>query len=297
MLNFSKSIFEMRETVIENKKFIRGLLYLKTATTSAVKEISNSILKKFMADVKGILIKCVRAIKIDEAHLKMQGKSYYYFTLRFMEIVGKGPFVHQQYHIHNVALLFAQAPDQPYASNIKRCLNDAITPKYEFSMEHFSRSFTTLPDGTTVIERAANVSISKKIHAPSETWLKCMTHALKNVIKYVLVSYCNSKILEAVKRVFQDANRVGWNHLLPNGCRLVQESETRFGTHYRVAERFVRSACFISELVETRLCGSEQTAYRSLKKTSNIDGTTIGYPGIESLFDGFGIVVDCIERF
>ena len=103
--------------------------------------------------------------------------------------------------------------------------------------------------------------------------------------------------LRSMKRIIEDANRVGWNYLLPNGCRLIQESETRFGTHYQVAERFLKAACHISELVETRLSGSARTAYSSLKKTSNIDGTITGYPGIEALFDGFGIVVDCIERF
>ena len=34
-----------------------------------------------------------------------------------------------------------------------------------------------------------------------------------------------------------------------------------------------------------------------MKKTSNIDGTITGYPGIEAIFDGFVVVVDCTERF
>ncbi len=43
--------------------------------------------------------------------------------------------------------------------------------------------------------------------------------------------------------------------------------------------------------------GAAQTTYSSLKKTSNIDGTIVGYPVIEAIFDAFGIVVDCIEHF
>ncbi len=39
-----------------------------------------------------------------------------------------------------------------------------------------------------------------------------------------------------------------------------------------------------------------QAAYRSLKKTFNIKEIIIGYPGIESIFDAFGIVADCIEQ-
>ena len=40
-----------------------------------------------------------------------------------------------------------------------------------------------------------------------------------------------------------------------------------------------------------------QEAFISLKKTSNIEKIIIGYLGIEPIFDGFGIVVDCIEPF
>ena len=81
-----------------------------------------------------------------------------------------------------------------------------------------------------------------------------MAHALNDVIKSVLASDCNSTILEMVvrdlrlmKRIIEDAKRVEWNHLLPNGCRLIQESETRFGIHYEVAERFLKAACHISQ--------------------------------------------------
>ena len=171
-------------------------------------------------------------------------------------------------------------------------------------MEYFSRGFTIVADGAAVMVRVVNSSVSREIHAPSETWLNWMAHALNNIIKPVLVSYSNSTILEVVarylrsmKRIIEDANRVGWNHLLPNSCRLIQESETRFGTHYQFAQAFLKAACHISELVETRLSGSERTAYSSLKKKSNIGGTILGYSGIEAIFDGFGIVVDCIERF
>ena len=234
----------------------------------------------------------------------MQGKHYYDFTLHFKEIVYKGPFVDQQYQIPNLTLVLAEGTDQPNARNIKKYLNDALTLKYEVSMVYFLRGFTVVTAGASIMAWVANASVSREIHAPSETWLNCVAHALNNVTKSVLASYCNSKILEVVvrdlrsmKRIVEDVNRIGWNHLLPNSCRLMQESETRFSTHYQVAERFLKAPYHMSELVETHLSGSAEKAYSSLKKASNIDGTITGYPGIEAIFDGFGIVVYCIERF
>lgn len=33
-----------------------------------------------------------------------------------------------------------------------------------------------------------------------------------------------------------------------------------------------------------------------LRKTTNVDGTIVGFPGVEAIFDGFGVIVDCSTR-
>ena len=55
-------------------------------------------------------------------------------------------------------------------------------------MEYFSRGFTIVTDGTAVMARVANALVWREIHAPSETWMNWMAHALNNVIKSVLAS-------------------------------------------------------------------------------------------------------------
>ena len=101
----------------------------------------------------------------------------------------------------------------------------------------------------------------------------------------------------AMKKILEDANRAGWSHYLPHGYKLQQESETRFGTHQQVAERFLKSAPRLSAILETFRGSSARKAYNSLKKSSNVDGLVTGYPGIKAIFDDFGIVSDCIDRF
>ena len=59
----------------------------------------------------------------------------------------------------------------------------------------------------------------------------------------------------------------------------------------------MKSAPKVSLYVKNLYGSGVQEAFISLKKTSNIDGTIIGYLSIEAIFDGFAIVVDCIERF
>ena len=98
-----------------------------------------------------------------------------------------------------------------------------------------------------------------------------------------------------MKKIAEDANRAEWNHLLPDGFRLKQEYETRFGTHYYCKERFLKSASRLYCLIERKAGNTAKTAYGSVKKTSNIDGTIICYPGIEAIFDAFDVLVDFIQ--
>ncbi len=50
-------------------------------------------------------------------------------------------------------------------------------------------------------------------------------------------------------------------------------------------------------MLASHLGSSARSSYISLKKTSNIDGTITGYPGIEAVFDEFGVLGDYIECF
>ena len=59
----------------------------------------------------------------------------------------------------------------------------------------------------------------------------------------------------------------------------------------------MKSASYYPAILETVRGNAAQAAYNSLKKSSNIDGKVTEYPGIEGRFDGFGIAVDCIDRF
>ena len=77
----------------------------------------------------------------------------------------------------------------------------------------------------------------------------------------------------------------------------MQESETRFGTHYQVAERFLKATPEIYSLLDSHLGASARALYSSLKKTSNNNGNITGYPAMEAVFDAFGVVADCIEQF
>ena len=64
----------------------------------------------------------------------------------------------------------------------------------------------------------------------SENWMRCMAHSLNNSMK-TLMSKCKkvgtlsvvAEDFRAMKKIIEDTNCAGWNHLPPNGCKLKQE--------------------------------------------------------------------------
>ena len=120
--------------------------------------------------------------------------------------------------------------------------------------------------------------------------MRCKSHLLNNVMKKAMTSCSQSNILRvvthdlhAMKKITEDANRAEWNHFLTDDFRLKQERETRFGTHYYCAERFLKSASRLSCLIERKAGNAAKAAYGSLKKTSTVYGTIVGYPRIEAI--------------
>ena len=91
--------------------------------------------------------------------------------------------------------------------------------------------------------RMANSSVSTRVCARDEKWMRCYVHVLQNCTKSAF-SVCadDSSMLKiefdfkSVKRIVEDSKRYGWNNYLPVGYRLIQDVDTRFGTFFLVTE-------------------------------------------------------------
>ena len=97
-----------------------------------------------------------------------------------------------------------------------------------------------------------------------------LAHFLNNVMKHAISKCRNNAVLttvandlRSVKKIVEDANRSEWSHLLPDGYTVIQESETRFGTHYEVVERFLKSAKIVAIHLGTRTECATGAAFKS----------------------------------
>ena len=128
-------------------------------------------------------------------------------------------------------------------------MNGALKGKYELSLDRFFRDFTIMTYGAAVMARVVNAFVSREIHASDENWMSCMAYRLNHAMKSVMSTHCSGTILEEVaqdfwsmKKIIEDRNRSGWNHLLPRGYKLLQDYETRFGTYFQVSTRYLKVA-------------------------------------------------------
>ncbi len=92
MRHFAQPIFEMGQSSVNEKIDPKSYLPGRDAVTNAVKDLSDNLRQKLARDMQKGLLRLGDAFTVDEAHLKLQGRHYYDFTLHFMEIIEHGTY-------------------------------------------------------------------------------------------------------------------------------------------------------------------------------------------------------------
>ncbi len=104
--------------------------------------------------------------------------------------------------------------------------------------------------------------------------------------------------VKLVKRIIEDSKRFGWNKNLPHGFRLVQDVETRFGTIFRVVERFLKSSTKVWSQVLTLNRTIARSSYEALETTAvNSSVGDVTFPAFEAVIDAFNPVYDAVVEF
>lgn len=119
--------------------------------------------------------------------------------------------------------------------------------------------------------RMTGSSVSTNVCALDERWIRCYVHILNNAMKAAMGQCNNHAVLKnvsedfrAVKRVVEDANWAQWGKKLPDGYRLVQEIETRFGTNYLVEQRFLKLSLMALGFIASDHRDSALQAFKSI---------------------------------
>jgi len=235
--------------------------------------MKNSFALKFESTLKSL----GGAVTIDGLHLKLQGRHYYDLTIHHMNIHKKAVVTEgTEFTIKTTTILFLEGPEKPTASNIIQLLDTNLQQQYKITYGDIAKDFTFVTDGAAVMANVGGSSVSLRLARRDQRWMRCFAHVLSKVMEKAMLNCKNDPVLikihtdfKMMKRVVENSKRVPWNHMLPNGYRLIQEVDTRFGTHYLVAQRFLKSATKVQEIIRTQNYTTAVTHFDCIKTQVN----------------------------
>jgi len=297
---FATEVFKAGQTcptgfTINPKSYLPSRQAVTDAISRTAKQLRTQFAKQLHDNVKGL----GGAVTVDGVTLKMQGRHYYDYTLHHIEIKHmRGTHLKPTYGIKTNTILFVEGPGKANAVNIKEMLDKNLQRDYGINFDTMHKTFTLVTDGAAVMAKMAGSSVSESIAIPDEKWMRCYVHVLHNTMKAVMEECTGDDTLDkigedfkAMKKIVENSKKAGWNCNLPVGYHLIQEVETRFGTHYVVAERFLKSREKVWDLIVSQKNASGRKLYKSLLQQEG------ELPTIQAIVDVFRPVYDATILF
>lgn len=259
---------------------------LDGVTRSATKlrrELSNTSLPR--------ICKIGGGITCDGLKQPITGRKYYDLVLHYVEfkkhlVTGKLDVT-----LHSRVLLLNEHSGPESAENIRANLNTALVEKFNISFDRLMKRFTLVTDWAATMPCIVGASASSNRVPFGSKWVGCVVHQLNTILKNVMDEQIKKKStiatdLENVKELVRIFKSGSWNSDLPDGCSLIPECETRFGTIFDVVTRFLKAAPFVTAVVSTKNHEGAKIAVGSLE-TAVDPSRNVTYPALQAIVDAF----------
>ena len=240
------------------------------------------------------MIKIGGAVTTDGVTLKVQDKQFYDLTIHYIECLTTSAFdATPKFVMRCRTLLLREKKGEGSGEQLRSLLGNGLMEYYGCDIDSLTQGFTMVTDNASVMARVAGASISARIAPLSMKWVGCIFHqintALKSCISALATDEDLQKIfddLQSVKKIVRIFKQSNWNALLPEGYKLIQEVETRFGTTFQVVQRFLKSSSHVEEIISSKDSVPAKNALESLGKIWSESGR-ITFPALEAIVDAF----------
>jgi len=300
---FATQVFKAGQSVPSGIKINpKSYLPSRGAVVDALTRIGKELRIKYSKTLSDRLKRLGGAVSVDGVSLKIQNRHYYDFTMHHMDVTTpRAPHAKPKFGIKTSTILFIEGPSIASADNIRDILDQNLRTEYGITFDTIQETFTLVTDGAAVMAKMAGSSVSVNIAIPDEGWMRCYVHILHNTMKEVMKACLSDEKLKRIavdfqtmKKIVTNSKKNGWNSQLPIGYHLIQEVETRFGTHYLVAERFLKSCGKVRALIVSQVKGASKVWFESLLKDPADDTS---FPAIEAIIDAFKPVFAATVEF
>jgi hypothetical protein len=193
---------------------------------------------------------------------KRTGIKYYDLTLHYFEVetfseIGKDRLI----ALRTRMLFLAEHRGElgETAAAIRSTLESKLVADFGLTLSELQDRFTLVTDWAATMPRIVGASVSETMAPLNLAWSGCSAHQLCTVLRKLFderdrhecpdldAIHSDVEKMKAIIRIFKSCE---YNHLLPDGMALFQESETRFHHLHDVTARFEKSLTQVMMVVE-----------------------------------------------
>lgn len=194
-------------------------------------------------------------------------------------------------------ILLPEAGESKNADAIRLLLNNcsatninALLRNYGLELDNLRKRFTLVTVWCAVMPNVVRASVSQRGTNLDERWMGWTLHMLNTIMKHCIDQCGGDEILsrvpsdlKVVKTIVRIFKQSGWNNTLPTGYSLIQKVETRLAAKFSVAERFIKSASFVADIIDKHNSNPAQEAWDSIWTTTD-DQHKLRMPVIQAVY-------------
>lgn len=121
--------------------------------------------------------------------MKVKDKHFYGFYVHSAAVYDYTVLEKPKLCIHNVTIIIVEGSSVRDTQNIRTVLITSPLQNYETMLNRFIENFSMVTDGTAVMARVENASVSARMHYSDKTWMTSTAHILKIAMKYFSSRY------------------------------------------------------------------------------------------------------------
>lgn len=295
-ISFARSLVEVGQRFSNASRIdVKKLLPSGHAVRDGVTRLAAEYQESFKDHLKGIL-DIGGGVTCDGVKVEVSGKKYYDFVLNFVE-VSRRPVCKGGGKVARLRskLLFITPHSGPEtAQDIRGTLENRIKATTGFHLTDFEQTFTFVTDCAATMPCVFGASVSSSRVPYSHRWIGCISHQLNTSMKNAMN---NSQIssgeigvdFERVKKIVTLFKKSAMNVMMPDGCALIQEVETRFGTVHDVSRRFLKAAPHIRTVLDAHDSDAAKKAMElfNLLRREETSEEVVEYPALKAVVTCF----------
>ena len=291
MIEFTKAVLEVGQCLPPDVQFnVRDLLPSNVTIKNAVSRMARSFRGDLSKDAKK-LAGVGGAITTDGMTLQSTGDKYYDFNVHYFNVT-KTSFATAPSTKLMVRLLFLKRHNgSSTATALRTLFDDCVKENLGIELDELTARMTWVTDGASNMAATAGATTSKKFEL-TEKWMACIVHQLNNVMRHAIETPDEKHKtarddITSVKNIVRIFKQSGIANQLPIGQRLIQAAETRFGTYFTVAERFISSSSEVASILESEDKKKALEYFNSLTTAPVEDGKATSFTALNAIIKCF----------